>query len=1747
MITKGKRACPVCGTLFPGESCPVCALRGALANEQAVSQAAGPSLSPSELRFEHYEVLTRDDGTPLELGRGSMGVTYKALDVNLRYAVALKVINARFLGDESARRRFVREARAAASVRHSNVASVFHLGKSADSYFYAMEFVDGEPLDELIRRSGTLEVNLALEIMTQVASGLSAVHKQNLVHRDIKPSNIMVSLEGGGATAKIIDLGLAKGVAESQSETAVSVPGGFAGTPEFASPEQFVGVGLDIRSDLYSLGATLWNMLAGQSPFRGTSAELMHQQLHAPLPMGQLGHVPQPAVALLEVLLEKDPVRRFQNPTELLKAMPIITEAIDVGRTITAQGLRHMPLTDVASATHKPSTRPGPEKISVARLPITANIVFGREEDIAFLDAAWSDPQINVVTIVAWAGVGKSTLVNHWLRRIAREHYRSAELVFGWSFYRQGSRGQSASADEFLDAALAWFGDPNPRIGTAWEKGERLARLVTHRRTLLVLDGLEPLQHPPGPQEGRLREPSLQTLLRELAAFNAGLCVITTRLPIADIADHEHGSARCRELDQLSSAAGVELLRVLGVKGDEAELRTASDEFSGHCLALTLLGSYLTDALDGDIRRREEVSKRLAHDVRKGAHARAIMESYQTWFGEGPELSVLRILGLFDRPADAKAVESLLKSPAIGGLTESLTDLSPTGWRTILAKLRRARLLAAEDPHNLGNLDAHPLVREFFGEQLRSEQTDAWKECNRRLYHYYRSLAPQLPDSFREMEPLFLATVCGCNAGLFREALHEVYIARIQRGDASFAAKILGARGALLSVLAHFFEPGRWGSLMETTVDGQNLTAEDQVFVLMQAGLNLSATRGFSAPEARICYERAESSCRTINCSSLLYLALVGQWRYSLLTDDLRATLQIAKRIYSLAREQNDPAFLLGAYNALAGSHHYMGDFELARQYAVDGLQIWRTGGLQCPAEEVSAPAVTCLYFEALCEWHVGQISSSRATMAQAISLANELNDAHALVLALYHSAILSVYERNLADVERRASDLIEVSAHRGFVSHLSGASVLRGWARSALGNTAEGISLIGDGIREYRASGSILGLPFFLALKAEALHAAGRTPDALDAIKEAEAVVEKSGSGRRNWSAELHRLRGVFLGAIGGDETQIEDSFRAAIRTAKEQKSISLTARAEASYAEYRRQRRVGSDPVTISLPKVKGIEQSIAVLPFESLSDNRNDAYFADGVQDEILSNLAKVSQLKVISRTSVMTYRPGANRNLRSIANSLGVANVVEGTVRRHGNRIRLTSKLIDARTDEIVWSETYERDLTDIFAIQSEIAQAVASKLRASLSPHERRQVEEKPTNDLEAYDLYLQAKELMANAELFAVGDRRQSVLCAIDLLGEATKRDPNFALAYCLITRGHDNLYAHSIDEDVDRRALGDAAIKRALRLRPDLPEVHLTFADHLYMVHRDYERAAVQIAIAERDLPNSPWALIIKSAIDRRRGRWDASTKGLEEAARLDPRNPAAINQLQFNYSFLRRFREWEQICDRLIQLAPGKPIFKANAAGATFAKTADVTKYRAVLETLRPALEHDIEFTSLRLLAAVYGRDWTAAKAILSNCPGKDFLLPPEWQMIPKDCMELWISRLEGGAPKMEGRFAMAREQLNRKVGARPEDALLLSSLSLIDAALNLNQEAVEEAKRAMAMRPISADARDGPNLVNNSARVFALTNEPDLAFESLDLSVRTPGGVYYSDLKLDPALDSLRADPRFEKLLVELAPKD
>jgi serine/threonine protein kinase/Tfp pilus assembly protein PilF len=951
VTTKDIRSCPVCGTLLPdeSESCPVCALRRALKSDSIpfLAETASPD---SEFRFEHYQVLKNEDGTPIELGHGAMGVTYKAVDVHLQCPVALKIINARLVGDASARHRFVREARAAASVRHPNVASVFHLGDIGDNYFYAMEFVEGETLEKVIRRSGRLESDVALEVVTQIAAGLAAIQKQHLVHRDIKPSNIMVSFEENRLeSVKIIDLGLAKGVAE---ET-ISTVGGFTGTPEYASPEQFAGVATDIRSDLYSLGITLWEMLSGKPPFQGSAVDLMYQHQHAALPVQKLKGTPVPIGALLEILLAKDAGGRFQDPVELQKALNKVKEAIATGSHPTAKDLRAI--------------------------------------------------------------------------------------------------------------------------------GDQIA------------------QQP----------------------------------------------------------------------------------------------------------------------VKK-----------------------------------------------------------------------------------------HPRKQSF-----------------------------------------------------------------------------------------------RW---------------------LLAGALGLAA-------------------------------------------------------------------LLLGSF------------------------------------------------------W---------------------------------------------------------------LVSH-----------------------------------------------------------------------------------------QGVF--------------------------SSQQSARA-------------GS------------IEKSIAVLPFDNIGGNKDDEYFADGVQDEILSNLAKVSQLKVISRTSVMTYRSGSNRDLRSIANALGVAKVVEGTVRRAGNRVRVTTELVDARTDETLWSDSYDRDLTDIFAIQSDIAQTVATKLSARLSTEERKNIEEQPTSNLEAYDLYLRAKELITNSIVGNIGDSRASFLDAIKLLEEATQRDSNFALAYCLIAKADDWLYLRKVDMAV-RREHGDAAVNQALSLRPDVPEIYLAAAFHRYICYRDYERARVQIAIAKRALPNSADVFALTGYLDRRQGRWSESTKALEEASNLDPRNPEILEQLMNSYGMLHQYRNCEKIFDRMIASMPEKPALKAAKAGVIFERNADLTSYRTALEALPASVRNDKDFVSERIRMAVFARDWLAANEILNSSPNEEVLLFNSWWEVPRANLEIWLTHVEGDNPAIKVDVEAARAELKQKIEAHPEEPQILSTLGMIDAFLSRKEEAIQEAKRAVEMLPISQDALDGPSLVENLAIVYASTNEASLALQELATLIKTPSGVSYGELKLDPIWEPIRPDPRFDKLLAQLALKE
>ncbi len=449
------------------------------------------------------------------------------------------------------------------------------------------------------------------------------------------------------------------------------------------------------------------------------------------------------------------------------------------------------------------------ENIDIQRLPKTGYELFGRQKELQLLDEAWESGAFNVLSFVAYGGVGKSTLVNKWVEKLRWDNYRGAEKVFAWSFYSQGTNELVISADMFINEALKWFGDKDPKLGSPWDRGKRLADLIRRHRTLLLLDGLEPLQSTYDSEYGKIKDPALSTLVSELAKRNNGLCVITTREKVHEV---ERLTANCQQLslEQISDEAGRALLRVRRVQGTDDELQRLSREFGNYALAITLLAEYIR-LFPGHLAKLGFDIPNLDIPEKEGRHARRVMEALAKHFGEGLELELLLMLGLFSRPAPKEALDAVMKEPIIPGLTDHLARCSEAEWLRLLQKLRDFRLIARESKHRPDVIDCHPLIREHFGEKLKANNPKAWQEANSRLYDYYKSLPEKLygkylPDTLEEMEPLFAAVAHGCQAGRFNEALLDIYWKRISRKDDRYSPKKLGAFGSDLSALSNFFE-----------------------------------------------------------------------------------------------------------------------------------------------------------------------------------------------------------------------------------------------------------------------------------------------------------------------------------------------------------------------------------------------------------------------------------------------------------------------------------------------------------------------------------------------------------------------------------------------------------------------------------------------------------------------------------------------------------------------------------------------------------------------------------------------------------------------------------------------------------------------------------------------------------------------------------------------------------------------------
>ena len=553
---------------------------------------------------------------------------------------------------------------------------------------------------------------------------------------------------------------------------------------------------------------------------------------------------------------------------------------------------------------------------------------------------------------------------------------------------------------------------------------------------------------------------------------------------------------------------------------------------------------------------------------------------------------------------------------------------------------------------------------------------------------------------------------------------------------------------------------------------------------------------------------------------------------------------------------------------------------------------------------------------------------------------------------------------------------------------------------------------------------------------------------------------------------------------------------------------------------------------------------EKSIAVLPFDNMSDDKQNAYFTDGVQDEILTNLARIADLKVISRSSVMQYKAGLARDLRKIGQELGVAHLLEGSVQRATNKVRVNAQLINARSDAHEWAENYDRPLDDVFAIQSEIAKAIADQLQTKLSPSEKNAIEERPTSDIAAFELYSRARDLILNTGFSAIGG--QNLREGIDLLNQALARDPSFFAAQCQLANAHDRLYGLGEDHTPERLALADGAVQAAFRLRPNAGEAHLARAYHRYSAYRDYDGALDELDIVRSTMPNAPQIFQLTGYIARRRGAQEEGVRNLERAVELDPRNFFTLQQLSLSYKVLRRYAEEIATEDRALSIKPDDAETKAAHALASFDWKADARPLHQTIDEIRANNPEAVKSVAdVWFICALAEHDAGAAEAALAAL-GDGSLFNDNSTSFSADFGRGLLARMMQDENKARSLFGAIRAAQERIVQAQPDYGPAVCVLALIDAGLGRKEEALREIRRAVELVPIEKDSLNGADMIEYSAIVDAWVGEKDLALQNLAKAAQLPGSLSYGRLKLLPWYDPLRGDPRFEKIVNSLAPK-
>jgi TolB-like protein/Flp pilus assembly protein TadD len=1518
--------CPGCGraleeTSAGGLGCMLCLVRVGIGSEdEPAEDSTSRGLEGGE-RFGVYEIERHPDGSLYELGHGAMGATYRAIDTALQREVALKIIQIAVAGRSAeARERFLREARAAAALRHENIATVFQFGirEETGQCFYAMELIEGETLDERVRRTGPLDVRTAIDIAQQVTSALMAAERRGLIHRDLKPANLMLvspddatadaftqrgdynNRRGVVATAsgdqkneklsvKIIDFGLAKALNAPSDPTRLTHDG-FVGTPAFASPEQFDNSILDVRSDIYSLGVTLWFALTGKTPFAGHGVEEIHraQQSSAlPIELLKAAHVPHRLRSLIESMLSPEPASRpgTHDLAAELQRCAVWESGARRTRVAVAAAAAAILILAVSAffvfpSLHTHPTTSGstsnpalPEK-SIAVLPFDN---LSRDPDNAFFTDGVQDQILTNLAQIADLKVISRTSVMQYksgaprnLREIGQQ--LGVGRVVEGSVQRAGNRVRvNAQLIDARNHAHLWAQTYDRDLADVFAIQSEIAKAIADQ-----------LQATLSPNEKKAIE---QPPTSDVAAFDlytrAKTLLLTTSFTPT-------GEQNLRQ--------AVELLNQAATRDPaffEAYYQLAFAHGRLYSLGLDHTASRLASAeaaLQGAIRLRPDAGEThlaranyLYYGPRDYAGALAELEYARRSLPNDPRLFELTGYILRRRGQQEEGLRNLQKA----------IELDPRNY-FIMQQIALSYQFLRRYPEEAAILDR----------ALTIIPKDAATKVNRALVDFYWKA---------DTKPL-----------------HQV-IDSILAGDPSAISEV--ADSWFVCALAEHDHVAAERALVAL---GDNPWLVDAAVIL---------SRSF------------------------------GQGL--------------------LARVMKDEAKARAAFS-------------------------------KARAEREKIVQAQPDYGPALC------------------------------VLGLIDAA-LGRKEAALEEA-RRATELLPLEK-----DSVNGSRMLVYFAITAAWTGEKDLAL-------------------------QQLELGARAPNPSQAL---------------NYGA-LKLL--PFWDPLRGDPR-----FEKIVASA-------------------------APEPVQKSAP-----DKSIAVLPFENLSRDPDNAFFADGVQDDILTKLAKVADLKVISRTSVMQYRD--KHDLRQIGAALGVSHILEGTVRRSDGKVHINAQLIDARTDTHVWAEEYDRNLNDVFAIESDVAQSVASRLTAKVSARETLAMQERPTSDLVAYDLYTRAKNLVLAAAGRSTG--RTDLVQAIDLLNQATARDPSFLQAYCQLASAHGHLYSLGLDRTSARLELANAAIQAAYGLRPEAGEVHLARAENLYRGYLDYNGALAELKVARHSLPNDPRILQLTAFILRRQGHWNEATQDLERALELDPRSTYTLQQMAWQYMFLRRYAEVKPLLTRVLAIEPKRPDIEVFLASVDFHWKADIKPFHQMVDSTQTTNPSAVSSVAEAWLTCALAERDQSAVANAMAASGED-VFGDDTVQFSRKFIEGVVARMMNNESKAQAAFTAARLEQAKAVGAGPDAAGALCVLGLIDAALGQKEEALREGRRAVELVPLEKDAIVGTRMLAYSAMIAAWAGDKDLACEQLASAIRHPTSPSYGDLKLLPWWDPLRGDSRFEKIVASLAPK-